>query len=155
MELGSLLLGAALLLLVAAYLARPFFEPQDYRHGDPDAQLSGLLAERDRVLDLIADLDMDRAMRKLEEDEYRAQRAALVKRGAEILRGIDERRQRSGPGDDPGALEQVLEDEIARRRQGAASSKDEIDCPSCGKRLQPGAGVCGHCGAAIERRSDA
>lgn len=112
MDLGSLLLVLALLVLVGLFVARPLFErkaiPVPALAEQEDQELSTLLAERDRILNALQELDFDRDLGKVPEPDYPAQRAALLQRGAEVLRRLDERRARASAGD--------LEAAIASRR---------------------------------------
>ena len=94
MDLGSLLLALALLLLVAAYIARPILD----RAGEERAESApadaiydrvNRLAERENVLAALRDLDFDHTTGKIAQEDYRAQRAALVGQGVAILRQLD------------------------------------------------------------------
>lgn len=96
MELiGSLFLVLAVALLVGLFVARPFLRTggaADERAGtlEPQEHLrSSLLAERDRVLNALQDLDFDHAMGKVPEEEYPDQRAVLLQTGTEVLRRLD------------------------------------------------------------------
>ncbi len=88
-DLGALLIILALLVIVGGVIARPFLAHRSENTRLPAARYSELLAERDRVLDAIQELDFDHAMGKLESQEYRQQRAGLVQRGASILQTLD------------------------------------------------------------------
>ena len=93
MDFGSILLLLSLLILVGLFISRPFFERRrvvvDYESDPHDHERSTLLAERDRVLIAIKELDFDNAMGKIPEDEYLDQRELLVQNGANILRQLD------------------------------------------------------------------
>jgi len=93
MELGSIFLILALLILVSLFVTRPFVEANgQHRVSSPsraDHDRSTLLAERDRLLNTLQELDFDYAMGKIPDEDYPAQRAALVQRGADILRLLD------------------------------------------------------------------
>lgn len=155
-EPGSLLIAAAVLLLVAAYLARPFFDARKYRRHEPDPEISALLAERDRVLDLISELDSDFEMGKVDAEEYRPRRANLIKRGADLLRRIDELRAEgdSGRAEPPSSeRDRALEAEISRRRRAEGRPERSRECPNCGAHLEPQTSSCGQCGEPV--RTDA
>ncbi len=55
-----------------------------------DHQRSALLAERDRVLTALQDLDFDNALGKVPVEIYREQRGLLLQTGASVLRRLDE-----------------------------------------------------------------
>jgi CheY-like chemotaxis protein len=143
MEIGGLLISLALLVLVVAYVARPLVERQAQPVSESDRELSALQAERDRILLLLQDLEMDQAMGKISSEDYQAQRAPLVTRGAEVLRGID---QHLPPREIQAVATDALEVEIARRRASAARAVGY--CTSCGNPLQAGDRFCIRCGAA-------
>lgn len=139
MEVGALLISLALLVLVVAYVARPLVERRALEVSSDERRLSALLAERDRLLRVLQDLDMDQAMNKISPEDYQAQRAPLMVHGAEVLRAIDELA--------PASAAQVddLEREIARRRQRGEAGH----CVQCGSQLQAGDRFCIRCGAAV------
>ena len=94
MDLGSVCLILALFILVAYFVMRPLFDPALQPTTPPQSsrqvERSALLAERDRLLRALQDLDFDHALGKIPADEYPRQRAAWVSRGAEVLRRLDE-----------------------------------------------------------------
>ena len=88
MDLGSLLLGLALLLLVAFIVARPILERRDM----PDQEISRadqLVAERESLLAALRDLDFDHATGKISDEDYTPQRAQFVAQGVAILKHLD------------------------------------------------------------------
>lgn len=124
MELiGALLLILALGLLTALFIARPFFG----RAKRASMQLSGeehrrehehsaLLAERDRTLNALQELDFDNALGKIPEEEYPTMRAELLARGASVLRRLDAFES----GAMAGTVEERIEAAVAARRADAA-----------------------------------
>jgi hypothetical protein len=97
MDLGSLFLILSLAILVALFVSRPVYQrSQAKKHpsevsseGKHEQEISALLAERDRILNTLQELDFDHAVGKIPEEDYPAQRAALVRHGAEVLRKLD------------------------------------------------------------------
>ncbi len=124
MDLGSLFLILALLLLVAAFIGRPLFEktrlaPETATPAQQaDHERSALLAERDRLLNALQELDFDYALGKIPQEDYPAQRAALLQQGADVLRRLDAMQPETQSGD----AEARLEAAIAARRADAAVS---------------------------------
>jgi hypothetical protein len=121
MELGTLLVGLALLVVVAFIIAQPFLEKGRVPR-EPVTEVEALLAERENILSALRDLDFDHATGKITTDDYTPQRAKLVAEGAEVLRQLD----RLSVGTAPTAVVSV-EDEIeravaARRRAAAPTS---------------------------------
>ena len=169
MDIGSILLLLALILVVGAFVASPLRTRQ--RQHTPDEEnieISELLAERERILDALAELDFDNEMGKVPDELYPLQREALVKRGAAVLKLLDERlpvtveAEPSRP-----AAAQRAEEAVAARRAAAKddpvealilarktakytniAKKDAIGnfCPNCGAQIKPGDRFCAVCG---------
>lgn len=102
MDLGSIFLILALLVLVGLIISRPFFEKgKSSRRAEIDSlehQRSTLLAERDRILNALQELDFDHALGKIPEEDYPSERAQLLQKGADVLRQLDALEQRSDDG---------------------------------------------------------
>src|SRR6266508_4180069 len=99
MELiGSLFLILALAVLVALFVGRPLLlfaaqkTPNETQKAKQEREhvMSSLLAERDRILNSLQELDFDYALGKIPQEEYPQQRAVLLKNGAGVLRRLDE-----------------------------------------------------------------
>ena len=178
MDLGSIFLILGLLLLVALFIAKPLIEHKAIAVSQEEHQLSSLMAERDRILNALQELDFDFTLGKIPEADYPAQRAALLQQGAQILRELDAHRQ-AVPASD---AEVRLEMAIAARRADAAraqlspnggsnrsihqapddglealiasrrrqrSEKAAGFCPQCGKPVQKSDRFCPNCGATV------
>jgi hypothetical protein len=115
MDFGSIFLILGLLILVVIFISQPFFEKRSAEVSQTEQDLSALLAERDRILNALQELDFDFALGKIPEAEYPVQRAALVQRGADILRRIDELQPQTVEEN----AEERLEAAIASRRADA------------------------------------
>ena len=183
MDIGSILLILALLVAVIFFIGRPLLDRKAYTVQTTtaleDHELSSLLAERDRVLIALQELDFDNALGKIPSEDYPYHRADLIDEGSLILRQIDELQ----PSDSDASAEARLETAIAARRadgalQPAAVSAiagngyksvppdDEIEaliakrkrsrtekatgfCPQCGSPLQQADRFCPKCGYKI------
>lgn len=177
MDLGSIFLILAVLILVALFISRPLMEGsrQKLVVAEPAVEsqehyLSSLMAERDRVLNALRELDFDAQLGKIPEDEYPLQRASLMQRGAEILRELDI--LQAAPIDasansqiDPAAAvhptdapvsnalsDDRLEAMINARRSQRKESASGF-CPRCGKPIQKSDRFCPKCGAVIASSS--
>src|SRR3989338_4775205 len=89
MDLGSILLGAALLVIVAFYVARPIFEKRGGRD-KPVTEADRLTAERENILAALRDLDFDHITGKITDEDFAPQRAALVAEGASIYQRLEQ-----------------------------------------------------------------
>jgi hypothetical protein len=123
MDIGSIFLILALLILVILFISRPFFERStvegDAMTMQEEHDYSSLLAERDRILNALQELDFDHVLGKIPTEDYPAQRNVLLKKGTEILKKLDEIQSPglAGNGDE---LDARIEAAIARRRADAA-----------------------------------
>ena len=89
MELTAIFFSLAVLILVGIYLYAPFMERRARRVTEEEHELSALMAERDRVINALHELDFDFKLGKIPEEDYPVQRSTLLQKGADILRKID------------------------------------------------------------------
>ena len=168
MEIAAILLTLGVAILVGLYLYVPFLERQARRVTSEEHELSSLLAERDRVVNSLQELEFDFTLGKIPEGEYPAQRAALMQKGADILRQIDSFSLQAGSTQD---AESRLEKAIANRRKGTSAGQteptdDELEslivsrrktrrnksagfCPKCGKPVVVTDKFCPSCGKSL------
>src|SRR5688572_2037730 len=90
MEISAIFLVLAVLVLVGMYLYAPFTARAPRVRGSESYEVSALKAERDRVIDSLKELDFDHALGKIPAEDYPVQRAALLQKGVDILRKLDE-----------------------------------------------------------------
>ena len=168
MDIGSIFLMLALLVVVAVFVSRPLFENR-VTTSDPavdqmERKRSTLLAERDCTITALYELDFDNALGKIPPEEYPQQRTMLLEQGADILRQIDALQDAgeesaslpaSGPRparDDietkPVDPNDELEILLANRRR-SKQGKSVGFCPKCGVPLQKSDQFCPKCGAGL------
>jgi len=123
MDLPSILLVLAVTLLVGLFISRPFASRRAATEklirpaaGEAEIRRSTLLAERDRVLTALQDLEFDYTLGKIPAPDYPVQRAELMASGADVLRQLDEL---AGAAEESSA-EDRLEAVVAARRADAA-----------------------------------
>ena len=147
MDLGSILILIGLTLLVVAFIARPLAERRSRLVTPEEHRLSGLQAERDKILAMIREVEMDHAMGKIPDGDFETQRAALVARGSSVLREID---AQAGASASPAAaddLDAAIEAAVTARRAPAGGGKAAGFCTTCGQAQQAGDRFCSRCGA--------
>ena len=88
MALGSIFLFLALLIIVALIVASPLIEGKS-EQSLPTDRTSYWLAERERVMDALAELEADRQLGKVPDDVFPVQRRQLVAKGALALKEIE------------------------------------------------------------------
>jgi hypothetical protein len=168
MELTAIFFSLALLILVGIYLYAPFMERRARRITGEEHEVSALMAERDRVINSLQELDFDFKLGKIPEEDYPVQRTSLLQKGAEILRKIDALQAasplgsptgvlREGNGSDGQDTEARLERTIAARRADAAVvrvevSDDDLESMISARRksrANKSAGFCPRCGKPV------
>lgn len=186
MELiAGLFFVLALALVVGLFVARPFIQPHTVRSAAARSEeehtehvRSNLLAERDRVLEALQELDFDNALGKIPAEDYPVQRAALLHNGAEILRQLDEIEAVGGRVRPAGTTEERIEAAVAAHRADAvaagrvpaavgagaparaagsgngANTKDELEELIASRkrgRKESAAGFCPGCGRPVQK----
>jgi NADH pyrophosphatase NudC (nudix superfamily) len=96
MDIAALFFTLAILVLVAMYLYAPLAERSARPVTEEEHELSALMAERDRIINSLQELDFDFKLGKIPSEDYPTQRANLLQKGADILRKIDERTSQQG-----------------------------------------------------------
>ena len=168
MELTAIFFSLAVLILVGMFLYAPFMERRARGVTEEEHELSALMAERDRVINSLQELDFDFKLGKIPEEDYPAQRAGLLQKGADILRKIDSLLPQAASSQD---TEARLERAIAARRADASMAKPEVSdddlesmissrrkgrtnksagfCPKCGKPVMVTDRFCPACGKSL------
>jgi hypothetical protein len=177
MDIGSLLVILALLLLVGLFISRPLLERKEIRITSADIledhEHSALLAERDRILTSLEELDFDYAVGKIPAEDYPILRRTLVQKGADVLRALDKyesevpeqeidtrlesaiaaRRTMPAGVTDPSAGDEPYEESsLPARASNHIQVDDEIETLIATRRRQrsdKSAGFCPQCGNAV------
>ncbi len=152
MEIGAILFSLAMLLLVVAYVLQPLSTLGRGGYRDTSRELSALLAEQDRVLDSIQEIDTDHSMGKVSEQDYQNQRSSLALEGANILRSIDELK-RDGAPDEPAMELEAAVAELRGKSSARNSQKNtQESCPTCGEAIHHSDRFCSNCGEALKEQ---
>jgi len=173
METGAILLLFSVVVICGLILSRPFLGGSRITAvSAEEQQLSALMAERDRVITTLQELDFDQTLGKIPSEDYPAMRAELMHRAAEIMRKLDSFHPAAPT---PAEVESRIEAVIAARRSDAAvanplasrlAGDDDVEaliasrkaarpekmagfCPECGKPILRSDRFCPHCGKAI------
>lgn len=164
MDLGAILLLLALLIGVGLYLATPYLRGSRLPLLDESPEVSSLLAERDRLITAIQELDFDFKLGKVPEAAYPLQRTGLMQQGAAVLKRLDELAPQAAAGADATSR---LEDAVAAApRAGHPLADDQIEsmlaarraarhstsagfCPNCGRPILASDRFCPNCGQSL------
>jgi hypothetical protein len=167
MEPTAILLILTVLLLAAAYIGRPFYikdarysrklNPADGAAKDKvDHIHSSLLAEKERILSSIQELDFDYSLHKIPEDLYPVQRTELLEQAAGLLKeledmGFTQETKLTSTSKNSNKVTtdyDELEEMIAKRRT-EIKEKNSGFCPRCGRAIQESDRFCPKCGFTI------
>lgn len=165
MEIGAILLLIALLAGVGLFLAAPLLRGARPQRLDESPEISSLLAEQDRILTSLQELDFDFKLGKIPEDAYPGQRTSLLLRGTEILRKLDElvpesagaasaspsaRIEAAVAGETGASLSDDKIETMLAARRSARRTKSAGFCPRCGKPALASDRFCPHCGMSLQ-----
>ena len=152
MTIGSILLGMALFILVALYLARPFLK-REIIADHPATERERLLNEKEAILEQIQQLDFDAQTNKIPPEVHQSQRDELVAQAAQILQALDELDAHPSP------MDADIEAAVARirKRDTAVSVSAPISsngkgsyCSQCGSPTDATDKFCINCGHKLQ-----
>lgn len=169
MDIGSIFLILAILVPVVLFITRPILEHSATVVTEDEHQYSALLAERDRVLLALQELEFDHDLGKIPEEAYSSQRVNLMRSGADILRQIDEHDGMLVDETEGDRIEAAIQAAKSERKTTllSADPDDEIEalianrrrsqkennqpktggfCPQCGNCVQENDRFCPKCG---------
>lgn len=158
MEAGAIFLTLAVLILVGLFVSQPFLAGRRaYAVSTQEHDLSHWLAERDRLITALQELDFDHVLGKIPPEDYPNMRSALLMQAAEVLRRIDALQPQSQSALD---AESRIEAAVAARRADAARnaqptlSDDDLEAriaARCAERKEKSGGFCSSCGKPVLR----
>lgn len=167
MQIVSVIFSLGILILVGVFLYAPFLERRARGVTEDEHETSSLLAERERVVNSLQELENDYQLGKVPEEDYPVQRTNLLQKGADILRKLDELEPVKAQNDKDARIERAL---AARRKNGSSSegtlTDDEVEsmiasrrkgrkaksagfCPKCGKPVMTSDKFCPSCGKTL------
>ncbi|MGZ6346364.1 MAG: zinc ribbon domain-containing protein [Anaerolineales bacterium] len=162
MEPVALFLLVILLGVIVLFVTRPFFKRRKVQAREGNREISSLLAERERLLTALEELDFDQSLGKIPAEDYPTQRALLLQKGAEVLRQLDtletETKSRSerinqshiaSPKPVTPLSDDDLDDLLAKRRN-IRKDKTAGFCPKCGKPVLKSDAFCPSCGNTLK-----
>ena len=157
MDLGSIFILFALVLVTILYITWPLFEKVLI---NPPSQittdLASLESDRESILASLQELDDNYAEDKIEDTDFQLMREALLTRGSDVLLRIEALRQPEidlpddqaipAPAPSDGDLmNDPIEAKIGERRR-VRKERGAGFCPKCGSPLQKSDRFCWKCG---------
>ena len=167
MQIVSVFFTLAISIFVGVFLYMPFLERRARRVTEEEHETSALMAERERVINSLQELEFDHSLGKVPEEDYPTQRANLLQKGADVLRKLDElapvkiqndkdarleraiaARRKNGAGKEAGPTDDDIESMISSRRTGRKERSAGF-CPRCGKPVMTSDKFCPACGKTL------
>ncbi len=173
MDIGSILLLLGILVVVMLFIFQPFIDErrnkvlvtQALPTIEKEMHISSMLAERERILRALQELDFDFNLGKIPEEDYPIQRQFLLQKGAEVIKKLDEISGDDQSTDQLQRIEDIIgvdqsevsvgaekivkdvdvESLIAARKRSKESKPDGF-CPKCGKPISKIDKFCSKCG---------
>jgi len=151
MEFSSILIVIIIFILSGVFIMRPFLVDEKTPGRASSSRTDSLLAEKDRLLLAIEELDQEFELDKISSAEHNRNRDILLAEAAEVIKQLDKiqkpsksKKKVSAPPETDDDLERMISD----RRQQLKSEKS-LSCPKCEKAIDKGAQFCSHCGEAL------
>ena len=158
MDIAAILFLIALLLTISLYLVTPLMGARSRRAVEEPQEVSSLLAERERLLNALQELDFDFQLGKIPDDDYPVQRSDLLQKGAEVLKKLDAlgasrpaaqlAAATAGPEQTGTLSDDEIESMLAARRR-VRKTRSAGFCPRCGKPILVTDQFCPNCGKSL------
>lgn len=148
MAFSSFLIVLVIFVLAGIIIVRPFLVEQKVSRPVVPQKYNSILAERERLLSSIEDLDLEYDLQKISSQEHTRNRDILLSQAAEVLVQLDKLEKKvpknmrvSAPVENEDDLEGMIE----TRRRELKGDKSRF-CSHCGKAVKPEDQFCGKCG---------
>lgn len=166
MDIGAIFFILALVTLVGMYVGQPYIRRRGRRVTQEDREYSALMAEYDRAVNTLQELDFDNALGKVPVEDYPRQRAELLSKGADLLRKLDSFVLAPAPNESSNGTKNAVKDAesrieaaVASRRADSSAKKavvmlddDDLESMIAARRKirkEKSAGFCPKCGKPI------
>ncbi len=164
MDLGSIFFILGILTLVILFISLPFIKPKTSRMIGGEQKMSSLLAEQERIINALLELDFDHNLGKIPEEDYPTQRRGLLTQGALVMHQLDTFRAESIPGEglivDAAGNSLRADSSKASIRKGRGGKRplttpdDDLEVLLAARRRERGekaGGFCSQCGNPIQQ----
>mgnify|MGYP001195538496 CR=1 FL=1 len=138
-------------LLSGIVIMRPFLEDMDGESLPQEVypELDSLLAEKERLLSAIEELDRDHQLSRISDDDYSNSRERLVHQTARVFQKLDQIQlpvEKTTPGTE------IIDKELAGYIESGWKEIDlagERTCASCGSQVAENDRFCRNCGTEL------
>ncbi len=147
MTFTSLIIIFFIFIMAGLIVLRPFLDQVGGKVNLGSGVRDGLLAERERLLSSIEELDLDLELQKISSSEHALDRNLLLSQAADVLKELD--RYSKPKGAQKGKSKKTKGDDLEKmiqERRKKLAEENIVYCSSCGKTIVAGAQFCSHCG---------
>ena len=152
MEFSSLLIVIFIFILSGVFIMRPFLVEEKKPKRSGSSRADSLIAEKERLLLAIEELDLEHELDKISGQEHNRNRDILLAEAVDVLKQLDKiQKPGSSKKKKPPTSAKVddnLEKLINERREQLKNNKS-LKCPSCDQAVNEGAQFCSNCGEAL------
>ena len=149
MEIQTVLLLTGITVLILGFIFKPLLS-KNHPSSPNNSEYSQWVAERERIINILKELDFDQTLGKIPDDDYAAQRAELVARGGMIMEKLDRMGKSEKQPKERSEKDQQLSDKdierMLEKRKALKSGSGEGHCPQCGKPVLRSDLFCPSCG---------
>lgn len=147
MTLLSFIIVLFVFIMAGLIVVRPFQGSDAGKISRTAGLYDSLLAERERLLSAIEELDLDLELKKVSTSQHAQARAGLLSQAADVLRDLDKiSKPKTGKKK---AVKVRSDDELEkmiRDRRKKLQEQKTIFCKSCGNPIAADDQFCSHCG---------
>ncbi len=151
---------AALTVYTLAKIISPFLEDRREQLrfellDEQVQQIERLVARKSVLMQSLRDIEFDHETGKLSEEDYQRLKKKYERRAVQVMRALDELRGDADRDEEiDSALERRLQERSHRAPEPSTDRHDgdsaDVECPECGKELEPEARFCSRCGTPLE-----
>jgi hypothetical protein len=150
MTASALIIVLFIFILTGLIVLRPFFDKDYGKQKASSGVYDSLLAEQERLLSAIEELDLDLELKKISSTEHELDRQNLLTQAADVLRELDKyskpKKSKVKSDKTVSSTDDDLERMIEKRRKQIQAQRTEI-CSNCGEKIEPGDQFCSQCGS--------
>ena len=153
MQSGSFIIVIFIFVLSGFYILRPIFVGSNRGARSGSSRRDSLIAERERLLNAIEELDLEFELNKISSTEHARNRDILLAEAAKVLYELDGLSGSSGRKQKKAASNKDEDDDLEKlisERRKQLKGEKSIKCTLCGKPIDKDAQFCSHCGGALK-----
>lgn len=152
MEFSSIMIVIFIFILSGVFIMRPFLVEEKKPKRSGSSKTDSLVAEKERLLLAIEELDLEYELDKISVQEHNRNRDILLAEAADVIKQLDKIQKPVSSKKKKTSTSTKADDDLERlineRRQQLKDEKS-LKCHSCDQAVSEGAQFCSHCGEAL------